>query len=86
MEEEVKVNRSDLSGGTTHFIFRGEPKDGMNRESKRVIRAILTALEDYTNFNELDSTIKKVVRSAVLDNVNSMKRTAIVYLETAEKK
>jgi len=83
--EKTEVRRSDLEAGGIKFIFRGGPKDGMNKESKRVIRAILSAIEEYTDYNDLDPIKKKMVRSTILDNVNNMKRVALLYVETQER-
>lgn len=85
MEETKQVRRSDLETDGVKFIFRGGPKDGMTKESKRVIRAILSAIEEYTDYNDLDPIKKKVVRSTILDNVNNMKRVALLYVEAQER-
>ena len=85
MEEIRKVGRADLEqNGGVKFIFRGGPKDGLTKESKRVIRAILSAIEEYTDYDELDPIKKKIVRSTILDNVNNLKRIALMYAETPE--
>jgi len=67
--------------GAVHFIFHGDARDSITKESKRVIRAILTVLEEHTNFETLDEFPKKLVRSTILDSVNNLKRISMMYFK-----
>ena len=81
MGETRQVRRLDSDAGNMKFIFRGGPQDGLAKESRRVIRAILTVVEENTNYEHLDPLQKKMVRSVVLDSINGMKRVALLYIE-----
>ena len=85
MEGATQVKRSDLGAENVTIIFRGGPRDGLAKESKRVIRAILSAIEESTNYNALDPNQKKHIRSIVLDNVNNLKRISLLYIDFQSK-
>ena len=69
--------------GYIQFIFKGDYKDGLTKESKKAIRSILTILEELTNYEDLDPLQKRIVRSTVLDSVNNLRRTGILYIESS---
>lgn len=84
MDEVKTVRRDAIDSPGVRLIFRGGPEDGLVKESKRVIRAILSVVEEYTNYNELDAVKRKMVRSTILDNVNNMKRVSLLYIDSAD--